>query len=96
MSNVKMPKPIAYIQDNGHLMNFTSHPERHTGLITTDQAEAYARAVRDEALDEAILLIESIEFPVGNSAAGELAADWALKTLSEARHAIRGLKEQQK
>ena len=58
MSNVKMPEPVAYMSANGYLMNFTSHPENHTGLITTEQAEAYAQAVRDEALEEAAKIAE--------------------------------------
>ncbi|WP_299314005.1 hypothetical protein [uncultured Halomonas sp.] len=46
---VKMPEPVAYMNEDGYLMNFSTSQEIHSALITTDQAEAYAQAVRDEA-----------------------------------------------
>jgi hypothetical protein len=57
---VKMPEPVAYMSANGYLMNFTSHPENHSGLITIEQAEAYAQAVLDEALEQAAKRAESM------------------------------------
>ena len=63
--------------------------------IDTEQAEAYVQAVRDEALEKAIKAIEGISVPAGNSAAGELAADWTMNAMREARDAIRALKKEQ-
>ena len=62
--------------------------------IEVGQAESYAQAKVDEALEKAIEAIEGISVPAGNSAAGELAADWTMNAMREARDAIRALKDQ--
>lgn len=62
--------------------------------IEVEKAEAYAQARVNEMMDKTIKAIEGISVPVGNSAAGELAAEWTMNAMREAREAIRALKEQ--
>lgn len=52
---------------------------------------AFARTIRRVALEEAIVIIESHKVPVGNSAAGEMAAGWTMDALHEIRDEIRAL-----
>lgn len=71
------------------------HPAQLDGLPVTfgsfSRAEAvaiYRRAFRDGA-EAAIKVIEEHRIPVGNSSAGEMAAEWTLDALLEIREAIR-------
>jgi hypothetical protein len=47
------------------------------------------QASRRAAMEEAIQIIETHRVPVGNSAAGEMAAGWTMDALHEIRDAIR-------
>ena len=49
------------------------------------------QASRHAALEEAIQIIETHKVPIGNSAAGEMAAGWTMDALHEIRDAIRAL-----
>lgn len=49
------------------------------------------QASRRAALEDAIAIIESHQVPIGNSAAGEMAAGWTMDALHEIRDAIRAL-----
>jgi hypothetical protein len=59
-----------------------------------DELTRFAALVRNAALDEAIKIIEEYRFPVGNSAAGELACEWTRDALEEIRDELRAMKEQ--
>lgn len=54
-------------------------------------ARAIEQASRRAALEEAIQIIETHQVPIGNSAAGEMAAGWTMDALHEVRDAIRAL-----
>ena len=67
MSNVKMPEPVAYLVDwpdeielGLYFSEEKNDSARSRPLITTEQAEAYAQAVRDEALEEAAKRAENM------------------------------------
>jgi hypothetical protein len=71
------------------------HPAQLDGLPVTfgsfshDEAVAiYRRAFRDGA-EAAIKVIEEHRIPVGQSSAGEMAAEWTLDALREIREDIR-------
>lgn len=44
----------------------------------------------DAERDRAVRILEAYRVPVGNSAAGEMAAEWTMDALREIRDAIRG------
>lgn len=62
-------------------------------LYTADQlhqyAEAYAKAAVAAVYEQCVRIIEGYQVPVGNSAAGEMAAEWTMDALREVREAIR-------
>ena len=66
-----------------------SKPIETRMLYTADQMRAYGDAVRADERERIIAIIESHQVPVGNSAAGEMAADWTMDALREIRDAIR-------
>lgn len=62
--------------------------------IYPEQAADFAwQASRRAALEETIQIIETHRVPIGNSAAGEMAAGWTMDALHEIRDAIRQLAE---
>lgn len=63
MSNVKMPEPVAWWnprKDNASTDPVHRHNDSFKSLITTEQAEAYAQARVNEALDEAVKIAETM------------------------------------
>lgn len=62
--------------------------------LTPETLARFASLVRNVALEEAIKIIEEYRFPVGNSAAGELACEWTRDALEEIRDMLRAMKEQ--
>lgn len=77
---LKLAKAHGYYSDEAVEMN-------DIGLV------AFARLVRDAALEEAINVVETYRVSVGNSRAGELAAEWTMENLREVRDELRALKE---
>lgn len=84
-------KPVAIVDvgllDHGPI-NFDTTPygfdnlnSGTTELYTTDQLRAAQIAV----LREAIRIVETHKVSVGNSSAGELAAEWTMENLKEVR-----------
>ena len=57
----------------------------HTMLYSDDQL----RAAKVEVLREAIKIVETYKVSVGNSAAGERAAEWTMENLREVRDELR-------
>ena len=49
----------------------------------------YAQKFAELIVRECVGIIESQQVPVGNSAAGEMAADWTIAALSECRTEIK-------
>lgn len=75
MSKVTMPQPVGYLYQTGpfkiiDLKLFEDIPYNTTvkGVITTNQAEAYANARVREALEEAAEMADNVfSFSVGNT-----------------------------
>lgn len=57
---------------------------------TADSMRAYATAAALAERERCIRIIEAHQVSVGNSAAGEMAAEWTMDALREIRDAIRG------
>jgi hypothetical protein len=53
-------------------------------------AEKFAALVADAERERCVRVVETYRVPVGNSAAGEMAAEWTMDALREIRDAIRG------
>jgi hypothetical protein len=62
--------------------------ELRFGYTEADAVAIYRRAFRDGA-EAAIKVIEEHRIPVGQSSAGEMAAEWTLDALREIREDIR-------
>jgi hypothetical protein len=54
----------------------------------------FARAVEFKIVEDALAIIATYKVPVGNSAAGEMAADWTMEALADIYGAVAALKEQ--
>ena len=63
-------------------------------FLNNDTHPLYDQAALDAAVaaerERCVRIIESHQVPVGNSAAGEMAAEWTMDALREVRVAIRG------
>ena len=60
---VKIPEPVAWwnpLKDTASTDPVHRHNDSFISLVTTEQAEAYAKAVRDEALEQAAKRAESM------------------------------------
>ena len=55
---VKMPRAVGHVTSDASQADMDVDLPEGTPLITTDQAEAYASAVRREALEEVIASLE--------------------------------------
>lgn len=68
----------------------SASPSEHGGFVAyVDHLEAVRAAVAAER-KRCLQIIEAHQVPVGNSAAGEMAAEWTMDALREIRDAIRG------
>lgn len=54
------------------------------------RAATLCQAARADERERCVRILEAYRVPVGNSAAGEMAADWTMEALHEIRAAIRG------
>ena len=88
--DLPLPEPLAQEWDYDHSgegRNFL------TGDFTADQmhqyAEAYAKAAVADVYEQCVRIIEGYQVPAGNSAAGEMAAEWTMDALREVRETIR-------
>lgn len=79
MSKLELPTPRCTYADH-------SYP-----AYSKQQMLDFAEASRRAALEEAIQIIETHQVPIGNSAAGEMAAGWTMDALHEIRDSIRAL-----
>ena len=62
---------------------------RHGMSDVVDRIERIVRAAERAEREAFVALIEAYQVPVGNSAAGEMAAEWTMGALRELRDAIR-------
>ncbi len=79
------------LEQDENLTRAGGHEDRYayprTALLWHAWQAAYAAG-----LERAAEIVEHIQWPVGNSAAGEMAAEWTGEKLREARDAIRAAK----
>lgn len=61
----------------------------HSSYDLHQYAEAHAKAAVVAVYERCVRIIEGYQVPVGNSAAGEMAAEWTMAALREVRDAIR-------
>ena len=89
-----LPEPVAWFRapygtlEPNPLFRVTGPQTLEWALAcyTEDQLRAAVRAERERF----VRIIEAYQVPVGNSAAGEMAAEWTMEALREIRDAIRG------
>lgn len=62
----------------------------YTSGCLPDLLERFAALVADAERERCVRVVETYRVPVGNSAAGEMAAEWTMDALREIRDAIRG------
>ena len=78
--------PLMFLGDTAVRPHSTLHGATYEPLYS---AAALADAVAHEQ-QRCVQLLEAYRVPVGNSAAGEMAAEWTMDALREIRDAIRG------
>jgi len=72
------------------IVDEAAEESEYGGLDSSTMYGEFALEVAKKVRERCVRAIEAYRVPVGNSAAGEMAAEWTMEALREIRDAIRG------